>query len=138
MAYWLIKTEPENDWSWDDQVAKGVEGWDGVRNFTARRNLNDMKKGDQCFFYHSGKEKRIVGIVRVEREAYPDASDETGRFVMVDVKTDRALKTPVTLADVKAEPRLAEMRLVRESRLSVAPVDAAAWKLICKMGGVKP
>ena len=138
MAYWLIKTEPEDGWSWDQQVAKGTEGWDGVRNFTARRNLNAMKKDDQCFFYHSGKEKRIMGIVRVAREAYPDASDAAGKFVMVDVKTDRPLRTPVTLAEVKAEPRLAEMRLVRESRLSVAPVDAAAWKLICKMGGVSP
>ena len=138
MAYWLIKAEPESDWSWDQQVAKGVEGWDGVRNYTARRNLNAMKKGDQCFFYHSGKEKRIMGIVAVAREAYPDASDASGKFVMVDVKTDRALAAPVTLADIKAEPRLAEMRLVRESRLSVAPVEAAAWKLICKMGGIKP
>jgi predicted RNA-binding protein with PUA-like domain len=138
MAYWLIKAEPENDWSWDEQVAKGVEGWDGVRNYAARQHLNAMKKGDQCFFYHSGKEKRIMGIVAVAREAYPDASDASGKFVMVDVKTDRALKTPVTLAGVRAEPRLAEMRLVRESRLSVAPVEAAAWKLICKMGGIKP
>ena len=138
MAYWLIKAEPENDWSWDAQVAKGVEGWDGVRNYAARQHLNAMKKGEQCFFYHSGKEKRIMGIVAVAREAYPDASDASGKFVMVDVKTDRALKTPVTLTDVKAEPRLAEMRLVRESRLSVAPVEAAAWKLICKMGGIKP
>ena len=109
-----------------------------MRNYRARHHLNAVKKGDQCFFYHSGKEKRIMGIVAVAREAYPDASDASGKFVMVDVKTDRALKTPVTLADVRAEPRLAEMRLVRESRLSVAPVEAAAWKLICKMGGIKP
>jgi predicted RNA-binding protein with PUA-like domain len=137
MAYWLIKSEPET-WSWDDQVEKKVEHWDGVRNFTARANLNAMKKGDQCFFYHSGGERQIVGTVSVVKEAYPDPSDESGRFVMVDVKTGEALKTPVTLKQVKEETRLADMELVRLSRLSVQKVEPAAWKLICKMGGVKP
>ena len=138
MATWLVKAEPEHDWSWDEQVAKGTEGWDGVRNYQARANLNAMKKGDRCFFYHSGKEKRVMGIVRVARVAYPDKSDASGKFVMVDVKTDVAFKTPVTLAEIKAEPRLAEMTLVKNSRLSVQPVDAASWKFVCKMGGVKP
>jgi predicted RNA-binding protein with PUA-like domain len=137
MAYWLIKSEPET-WSWDDQVEKKVEHWDGVRNFTARANLNAMKKGDQCFFYHSGGERQIVGTVSVVKEAYPDPSDESGRFVMVDVKTGEALKTPVTLKQVKEETRLADMELVRLSRLSVQKVEPAAWKIICKMGGVKP
>jgi predicted RNA-binding protein with PUA-like domain len=137
MAYWLIKSEPET-WSWDDQVKKNVEHWDGVRNFTARANLNAMKKGDRCFFYHSGGERQIVGTVSVVKEAYPDPSDESGRFVMVDVKTGEALKTPVTLKQVKEDARLADMELVRLSRLSVQKVDAKAWTLICKMGGVKP
>lgn len=137
MAYWLIKSEPET-WSWDDQVKKKVEHWDGVRNFTARANLNAMKKGDRCFFYHSGSERQIVGTVSVVKEAYPDPSDESGRFVMVDVKTGEALKTPVTLKQVKEDARLADMELVRLSRLSVQKVDAKAWTLICKMGGVKP
>lgn len=137
MAYWLLKTEPET-WSWDDQVKKKVEHWDGVRNFRARSNLKAMKKGDLSFFYHSGDERQVVGIVSVVKEAYPDPSDETGRFVMVDVKTEKPFKTPVTLKDVKADPRLAEMELVRLSRLSVQKVEPAAWKLICKMGGVTP
>jgi len=137
MAYWLIKSEPET-WSWDDQVKKKVEHWDGVRNFTARANLQAMKKGDLSFFYHSGGERQIVGIVSVVKESYPDPTDETGRFVMVDFKTDRPLKTPVTLKQTKDEPRLAGTELVRLSRLSVQKVEPAAWKLICKMGGVKP
>ncbi len=138
MTYWLLKAEPEHDWSWDDQVKKGVEGWDGVRNYQARGNLNAMKKDDQCFFYHSGKEKRIMGIVRVAREAYPDASDASGKFVMVDVKTDRALKEPVPLSEIKGDPKLSELLLVRNTRLSVQPVDAASWKHICRMGGIEP
>ena len=97
-----------------------------------------MKKGDQCFFYHSGGERQIVGIVSVAKEAYPDPTDESGRFVMVDVKTEKAMKTPVTLKQAKEEPKLAETELVRLSRLSVQKVDAAAWKLLCTMGGVKP
>ena len=137
MNYWLLKTEP-GTWSWDDQVKKRVEHWDGVRNFRAASYLKRMKKGDKCFFYHSGKEKAIVGIVRVVSEAYPDPSDETGKFAMVDVETVEPLQAPVILKDVKADPRFAELQLVRISRLSVQKVDAASWNELCRMGGVNP
>ena len=137
MKYWLMKTEPGN-WSWDDQVKKGVEHWDGVRNHQAANNMKAMALGDRIFFYHSVKEKCIVGIVEVAKLYYPDHTDPTGKFGMVDVKTVEPFKTPVTLAEIKAEERLADMLLVRHSRLSVSPVDAKAWKLICKMGGIKP
>lgn len=133
MAHWLLKTEPES-WSWDDQVRKGVEHWDGVRNHQASNNMKAMKKGDHCFFYHSGGEKRIVGVVEVAREYYPDHTDASGRFGMVDVRTVKPFKRPVTLAEIKAEPRLGDMALVRQSRLSVMPVTAAAWKIVCAMG----
>jgi len=135
MAYWLIKSEP-GTWSWDDQVSKGVEHWDGVRNHQASNNMKAMKAGDLCFFYHSVNEKRIVGIVEVVTEYYPDHTDKTGRFGMVDVKAVKPLPHPVTLADIKAHPDLQEMALVRQSRLSVQPVDQNAWKTICKMGGL--
>ena len=138
VAYWLIKTEPDHDWSWQEQVAKGTEGWDGVRNFAARNNIKAMKKGDQAFFYHSGKERRIMGIVKVVREEYPDKTDSSGRFVMVDVATDRPFKQPVTLKRIKEEISLANMQLVRISRLSVQSVSKTEWKLVCKLGGVKP
>jgi predicted RNA-binding protein with PUA-like domain len=138
MAYWLLKTEPEIDWSWDDQVKQGVEPWDGIRNYQARNNMQLMKKGDKAFFYHSGKDKCVMGIVTIHREEYPDTEDEKGVFVLVDVKTDRALKTPVTLSEIKATPSLSEMPLVKHTRLSVQPVDAKSWKTICKMGGIKP
>mgnify|MGYP003636493565 FL=1 len=137
MQYWLFKSEP-GAWSWDDQVKKGVEHWDGVRNYQANNNMKAMKKGDKGFFYHSVNEKRIVGIVEVVKEHYPDDSDESGRFGMVDINAVEPVKTPVTLADVKAEPKLADLALVRQSRLSVVPVAAAEWKLLCKMCGVKP
>ncbi len=133
MAYWLMKSEP-GTWSWDDQVRDGVAEWDGVRNNQAALNLKAMKKGDRAFFYHSVNEKQIVGIVEIVKEAYPDPSDPAGRFVMVDVKALRPFKQPVTLAEIKAEPRLSEMLLVRHTRLSVSPVDKDAWKLICAMG----
>ena len=133
MAYWLMKSEP-GTWSWDDQVRDGVAEWDGVRNNQAALNLKAMKKGDRAFFYHSVNEKQIVGIVEIVKEAYPDPSDPAGRFVMVDVKALRPFKRPVTLAEIKAEPRLSEMLLVRHTRLSVSPVDKDAWKLICEMG----
>ena len=136
MAYWLVKSEPDT-WSWDQQVKKGVEGWNGVRNFQAAANLKAMRKGEQAFFYHSGETKEIVGIVEIVREAYPDKTDETGKFVMVDVKAVKPMPKPVSLAAIKAEPKLADMKLVRQSRLSVSPVDDAAWKLICQMGGLK-
>ena len=135
MAYWLIKTEP-GSWSWDDQVKKGVEGWDGVRNHQAAKNLRAMKIGDKAFFYHSVNEKRIVGIVEVVREYYPDPTDEKGKFVQVDFKTVKPLKTPVTLADIKADPRFADLALLKQSRLSVMPIDDVSWAAICEMGGV--
>jgi predicted RNA-binding protein with PUA-like domain len=138
MAYWLVKSEPET-WSWDEQVKKGVKGdaWTGVRNHQAKAHLKAMKTGDRAFFYHSGGEKSVVGIVDVLREAYPDPTDKTGAFVCVDLKALEPLKQSVSLADIKAEGDLAEMVLVKNSRLSVQPVTAAEWKLICKMGGVK-
>jgi predicted RNA-binding protein with PUA-like domain len=138
MAYWLLKTEPET-FSWNDQVKRGAKGepWTGVRNFTARKHLKDMKKGDRAFFYHSGADREIVGVVEVIREAYPDATDPKGVFVATDVKALKPLPKPVTLADVKAEPRLKDMALVKYSRLSVQPVTASEWTIICKLGGVK-
>lgn len=137
MAYWLFKSEPET-WSWDMQVKKGKRGqeWDGVRNFTARNNMRAMKKGDQGFFYHSGGERAVVGIVEVVAESHPDSTDDTGKFDCVDIAAIKPMPKPVTLADVKADPKLAEMILVRQSRLSVQPVTAAEWKHVCKMGGL--
>lgn len=136
-AHWLLKTEPAS-WSWDDQVAKGVEHWDGVRNHQAQRHLKAMRRGDLAFFYHSGAERRIVGIVEVAREFYPDPTDPSGRFGMVDVKTVAPMPHPVTLAEIKAEPRLAQIALVRQSRLSVMPIDDDAWALIRRMAGYGP
>lgn len=136
MAYWLVKTEPEA-WSWDQQVKGGRTNWDGVRNHQAANNLKAMKKGDLAFFYHSGEERQVVGIVRVSGEHRPDPKDATGKFVMVEMETVGPAKTPVTLARIKAEPRLADMVLVKNSRLSVQPVDAAQWKLVCRMAGIK-
>jgi len=122
MNYWLVKSEP-SVWSWDQQVAKGAKGeaWTGVRNYTARINLVNMKKGDKAFFYHSNEGKEIVGIAEVIKEAYPDPTDKTEKFVCVDIK---------------AEKKLADMALVKYSRLSVQPVTAEEWKLVCKMGGM--
>lgn len=136
MKYWLMKSEP-SAWSWEQQVRKKVESWNGVRNYQAANNMKAMSLGDRAFFYHSADEKRIVGIVEVVKLYYPDPTDETGRFGMVDVKALMPLKTPVTLAQIKAEPKLQHLPLIRQSRLSVLPVDAASWKLICKMGGVE-
>jgi predicted RNA-binding protein with PUA-like domain len=136
MAYWLIKSEP-GAWSWDDQVRVGTEPWDGVRNYQASANMKAMKIGDRCFFYHSVKAREIVGIVEVVKEYYPDHTDKSGRFGMVDVKAIEPLETPVTLAQIKADERFANLALVRQSRLSVVSIDNASWKLICKMGGVK-
>lgn len=135
MNHWLMKSEPDA-WSWDQQVKKGVESWNGVRNHTAANNLKAMKKGDLAFFYHSNIGKEIVGIVEIVREAYPDPTDEKGKFVMVDVKAVKPLKTPVTLATIKTTKGLEDMALLRLSRLSVQPVTASEWKQICKMGGV--
>lgn len=136
MKYWLVKTEPSS-WSWDDQIKKGTEHWDGVRNHQAANNMKAMKLGDRAFFYHSVKEKCIVGIVEVCKEYYPDPSDASGRFGMVDFKTVKPVLNPVTLAEIKADPRLAELPLLKQSRLSVMPIDAASWKIICNLGGVK-
>jgi predicted RNA-binding protein with PUA-like domain len=138
MAYWLIKTEPE-EFSWNDAVARGANGepWTGVRNFTARGHLKEMKNGDRAFFYHTGNEKQVVGIAEVIREAYPDPTDPKAVFKAVDVKAVAPLPKPVTLAAVKAAPRLKDMALVKYSRLSVQPVTPAQWKIVCAMGGIK-
>jgi predicted RNA-binding protein with PUA-like domain len=137
MAYWLVKTEPET-FSWDEQVKKGAKGepWTGVRNFQAKSNLMKMKKGDRVFFYHSGESREIVGLVEVIREHYPDPTDTAKKFVAVDVKAIKPLPKPVTLAAIRAEPRLANMVLVKNSRLSVQPVSAQEWALVCRMGGI--
>jgi len=137
MAYWLMKSEP-GAWSWEDQVRDGVAEWDGVRNHQAANNMKAMKLGDRCFFYHSVSEKSIVGIVEVARLYYPDPTDPSGRFGMVDVKALRPMTRPVSLAEIKAEPRLADLPLIRQSRLSVLPVPAAQWRIICKMGKTEP
>lgn len=138
MKYWLFKTEPEA-FSWEMQKKRGAKGepWSGVRNWQAARNMKDMKKGDCGFFYHTGEEKRIVGIVEVIGEYRKDPTDETGRFGLVDVKAVRELPTPITLAQCKADPELKDMVLVKVSRLSVQPVTEAEWNHICELGGVK-
>jgi predicted RNA-binding protein with PUA-like domain len=138
MAYWLVKSEPET-WSWDQQVAKGPNGeaWTGVRNHSAKLNLMAMQQGDRAFFYHSNDGREIVGIVEVIRTHYPDPGDPSGKFVAVDVRAREPMPKPVGLAAIKAEPRLKDMALVKLSRLSVQPVTAAEWALICRMGGHK-
>lgn len=134
MAHWLYKSEPDT-WSWDQQVARGDAGehWNGVRNFLARKHLQAMKNGDQGFFYHSNEGKAIVGIVEVVREYYPDHTDETGRFGMVDLVAVRALARPVTLEEIKKEPRLSAMVLVNNSRLSVQPVTDEEWAIVIEL-----
>ena len=134
-SYWLVKSEP-GTWSWEDQVRDKRTHWNGVRNYQAANNMKAMKLGDRCFFYHSVDEKRIVGVVEVVREYYPDPSDESGRFGMVDVAALAPLANPVSLGQIKDDPALNHLALVRQSRLSVLPVDAAAWKRICTLGGV--
>lgn len=136
--HWLLKSEPAT-WSWDQQVAAGARGtfWNGVRNHLAKKHLMAMKTGDHGFFYHSNEERAIVGIVEIIKDYYPDHTDETGKFGMVDVKAAKALKKPVTLADIKNEPRLSDMVLVNNSRLSVQPVSDAEWKVILAMAGEK-
>ena len=138
MAYWLLKTEPE-EFSWDDQLKSGAKGeaWTGVRNFTARRYLKEMKKGDNFFFYHTGDEMQVVGIGEIIREHFPDATAGKGEpWVAVTTAAIEPLKKSVTLAAIKAEPKLKDMALVKYSRLSVQPVTAEEWKLVCKMGGL--
>ena len=139
MAYWLFKSEPSN-WSWDNQVAKGDAGeeWDGVRNYQARNMMRQMRIGDRGFFYHSQKDKEIVGVVEVVAEAHPDSTTEDDRWECVDIKAIEPLKIPITLENVKGEAKLAKMVLVNNTLLSVQPVTDVEWAIICKMGGVRP
>jgi predicted RNA-binding protein with PUA-like domain len=134
MAFWLIKSEPDA-FSWDEQVANGVEPWTGVRSHQAKNNLKAMKKGDRAFFYHSNIGREIVGVVEVVREGYPDPTDEA--WISVDMKAIGPVPKPITLAAIKADPALANMALVRLSRLSVAPVTAEEWSHLCRVGGFK-
>jgi predicted RNA-binding protein with PUA-like domain len=138
MNYWLFKTEPET-FSWAQQKSRGAKGepWSGVRNHQAANHMKAMKRGDLGFFYHTGEEKQIVGIVEVIGEYHPDSTDETGKFGLVDVKAVRDVPKPVTLATVKTTEKLKDMVLVKAARLSVQPVKPAEWKAICAMGGVK-
>ena len=136
MKYWLVKSEPDA-FSWDNQVKNGIEPWTGVRNHLAKRHLNEMQKGDRAFFYHSNIGKEIVGIVEVVREAYPDPTAESGDWVCVDMKAVKPVKTPITLAASKADPRFTELALLKYSRLSVGPVSSEHWAMICELGGVK-
>lgn len=137
MRHWLFKSEP-NTWGWDHQVAKGDAGeeWDGVRNYQARNFMREMKPGDRGFFYHSVNEKRIVGVVEVIAEAHPDSTTDDPRWECVDIKAVMPVKTPVTLDQIKAEERLADMVLVRNSRLSVQPVTDEEWRIVCAMAGI--
>ena len=137
MAYWLVKSEPDV-WSFDQQTKKGAKGeaWTGVRNHSAKLNMMKMKKGDLAFFYHSNEGKEVVGIVEIVREHYPDPTDASGKFVCVDIVARKPLKKPVTLAAVKAETKLADMELLRLSRLSVQAVTPQQWQIVCKMGGL--
>ena len=134
MNHWLVKSEPDA-FSWDQQVANGVEPWTGVRNHSAKLNLMAMRQGDLAFFYHSNVGKEIVGVVKVVREAYPDPSAESGSWVSVDMQAVGPMPKPVTLATIKADPKFADFALVRLSRLSVVPVSKEHWDLICRMGG---
>ena len=136
MAHWLLKSEPD-DWSWAEQVAKGRAGaeWTGIRNHSAQRNLRSMKRGERAFFYHTGKERAIVGIVTVVAEAHPDSTDRA--WLAIDVAAAKPLPTPVGLDRIKADKRLAGMALARLPRLSVQPVTDAEWRLVCEMGGLR-
>ena len=130
--YWLLKSEPST-WSWEDQVKAGIEMWDGVRSYQARNNLMKMKKKDLCFFYHSVSEKLIIGIVEVVKEHYPDPTDETGRFVVTDVKAKKKLKRAVSLEEIKNTPKLSSIALIKQSRLSVMPLKKNEWDIIIKI-----
>ncbi|WP_417770510.1 EVE domain-containing protein [Stappia sp.] len=139
MRYWLFKSEPST-WGWQDQLDRGNAGeeWDGVRNYQARNFMREMSIGDRGFFYHSQKEKAVVGIVEVIAEAHPDSTTDDERWECVDIRAVKSLESPVTLEQIKAEPRLSEMLLLRNSRLSVQPVGETEWRLICEMGGTAP
>ncbi len=132
MKYWLLKSEP-SEWSWYDQVNEGISMWDGVRNYQARNNLKKMKIGDLCFFYHSVKEKSVIGIVKVVKEFYSDPTDRTNKFVVVDVKAQKKLKNPVTLDQIKNNIKLKDIALIKQSRLSVMPLKEFEWKNIIKI-----
>lgn len=136
MAYWLMKTEPD-DYTWEQLVADGVAMWDGVRNHQAARNMRAMKKGDRAFFYRSVQDPAIVGVMEIVREAYDDPNDPKQSFALVDVRPLMPVRREVSLQQIKAEPRLQHLALVRQSRLSVSPVDEEAWRLICAMAGIE-
>jgi len=137
MKYWLLKSEPDV-WSIDQQIKAGPKGaiWDGVRNYQAAKNLKLMKKGDQCFFYHSNIGKEIVGIVEVLKEHYLDKTDQSGRFVAVTVKFLRKIKKPITLEEIKKNKQLSHLSLIKQSRLSVMPIDSKSWKILNNMGKI--
>ncbi|MEM6695216.1 MAG: EVE domain-containing protein [Pseudomonadota bacterium] len=139
MRYWLFKSEP-SAWSWEDQVAKGDAGeeWDGVRNYQARNMMREMSIGDRGFFYHSQSEKAVVGVVEVIAESHPDSTTDDERWDCVDIKALHPVKQPVTLADIKAEAKLQDMALVNNTRLSVQPVTAEEWAVVCEMAGIEP
>jgi predicted RNA-binding protein with PUA-like domain len=137
MRHWLMKSEP-SAYSWDDLVRDGRTSWNGVRNYQAANNLREMKVGDRAFFYHSNEGLAIMGVVEIVRAAYPDPSDKAGRFVMVDVMPMMAVNHPVTLAAIKANPRLKSLALLRQSRLSVSPVESGEWAILAGMAGLKP
>ncbi len=135
MAYWLVKSEP-GDWSWQDQLGVEKEPWDGVRNFQAQKNMRSMSVDDEVLFYHSGKERAVVGLCHVAVGPYPDPDDETGRFCLVDLAAKKTADHPATLTAIKAEPSLAGIPLVRQARLSVMPLDLDAFRKICEMSGL--
>ncbi len=137
MRYWLIKSEP-NVWSIDQQKQAGIKGaaWDGVRNYQAAKNLKSMKKGDLCFFYHSNIGKEIVGIVKVIKEAYPDATDQSGRFVAITVKFLKKFDKPISLSEIKKNKKLGQIPLIKQSRLSVMPIDSKSWKILNNMSKI--
>ncbi|SDJ12482.1 EVE domain-containing protein [Aliiruegeria lutimaris] len=139
MAYWLFKSEPST-WSWEDQVAKGATGeeWDGVRNYQARNNMRAMKLGDRGFFYHSQKDKAVVGIVEICAEAHPDSTTDDERWECVDIRAVEPLSRPVTLSEIREHPDLSEMALLKNSRLSVQPVREDEWRIVCALGGIEP
>ena len=137
MSYWLLKSEPDV-WSIDQQKKAGVKGapWDGVRNYQAAKNLKSMKKGDKCFFYHSNIGREIVGIVEVIKEAYPDTTDKSGRFVAITVKFVKKISKPVNLDKIKKNKELSHLALIKQSRLSVMPIDSKSWKILNKMSKI--
>ena len=139
MAFWLFKSEP-SAWSWDDQVARGAAGeqWDGVQNYQARNNMRLMKLGDRGFFYHSQKDKAVVGVVEVCAESHPDSTTDDPRWDCVDIRAVAPFARPVTLAEIREIPALADMALVKNTRLSVQPVTDVEWALVCELGGLRP